>query len=277
MKLLSSVLLLSLLSTIIPTGAFVSPKRPLPSSRLFGISQWRQATVKNSEDDSTRRLGLMNIPAHQVLLPGQVKYWQFTTTADVYLFQQAVDHCHNMLALGLWNEEGSLLDTALLLEIVDYNMLGGDFGIVLTTHVVGRAKIVQVQEADQYGALQVHVEERRDTSVTNQELASVMVGMIENLIVDTSDVEPESLVPDDCASTRLERFQEAYDTALEVLKPNDWNELIAMSWAAFSTSDSLANDSTFRLEALNMDCVTNRLKLAMYWLTDVRMEQMANR
>lgn len=113
-------------------------------------------------------------------------------------------------------------------------------------------------------------------------------------------------------STRMRRYQAAYQAALEndsqgyLLPPRamstsshatattssasassslsvpvvpvpaapyrSWQELTAISWAAFATGACLADDSTFRLSALDMDCVSNRLQLAVYWLSDVRFE-----
>jgi hypothetical protein len=82
----------------------------------------------------------------------------------------------------------------------------------------------------------------------------------------------------------MERFDEAYQAALEAdnqgyLLPSpseeegrSWRELNAISWAAFSTSSSPKDDATYRLSALDMDNITNRLKLAMYWLSDIRAE-----
>eukprot|EP00536_Pseudo-nitzschia_multiseries_P007671 jgi/Psemu1/305116/fgenesh1_kg.182_\ len=51
-----------------------------------------------------------------------------------------------------------------------------------------------------------------------------------------------------------------------------WREVNAISWAAFCTSLNPSEDETYRLHALDQDRITDRLKLATYWLSDVVQE-----
>eukprot|EP00529_Nitzschia_sp_RCC80_P024563 CAMPEP_0113524838 /NCGR_PEP_ID=MMETSP0014_2-20120614/46422_1 /TAXON_ID=2857 /ORGANISM="Nitzschia sp." /LENGTH=452 /DNA_ID=CAMNT_0000422961 /DNA_START=384 /DNA_END=1742 /DNA_ORIENTATION=- /assembly_acc=CAM_ASM_000159 len=51
-----------------------------------------------------------------------------------------------------------------------------------------------------------------------------------------------------------------------------WKELNAVSWAAYSSSANLQWDETYRLHALDMNSITNRLKLAEFWLLDKLLE-----
>lgn len=51
-----------------------------------------------------------------------------------------------------------------------------------------------------------------------------------------------------------------------------WKEVNAISWAAFSSSLTPKMDATYRLHAMDMQLVSNRLQLATYWLADVLSE-----
>jgi len=125
--------------------------------------------------------------------------------------------------------------------------------------------------------------------------ASEMGRAVEALIAEVSNAEKEACVVsgDKQEEDRWDRYRQAYYDALdsdtqgytyseqdshEILiagatkEQSDlytWKELNAMSWAAFSTSDSLQNDEIYRLAALDNDSLSNRLLLATYWLSDV--------
>lgn len=98
---------------------------------------------------------------------------------------------------------------------------------------------------------------------------------------------------DNTVTTRLERFWTAYRRALDSdslgyivsdeveaeageegqntsssIHTRSWKELNAISWAAYSSSEKLQTDSTYRIAALDNDLMTNRLRLAIYWLRD---------
>jgi len=89
---------------------------------------------------------------------------------------------------------------------------------------------------------------------------------------------------DNYEETRKNRFAHAFLDSLES-DPNgyvtdchaeermlSWREMNAISWAAFCTSLDPSEDETFRLHALDQDRITDRLKLATYWLSDVVQE-----
>jgi hypothetical protein len=234
----------------------------------------------------------------------------------------------------------TFLQTIPLLEIQDYKLETRDRSYCIAK-VVGRAgvhKILQETEdphkSNSYNQQPIAVlcTETFDTfQESNLEKANTLASLIENLIADTSDIEEsyrrhrskrragddESSWRNqdhrhpprhDDGSTRMRRYQAAYQSALEndsqgyLLPPGamsssssstststssslsvpvaaaaaatsrSWQELTAISWAAFASGACLADDSTFRLSALDMDCVSNRLQLAVYWLSDVRFE-----
>merc|ERR1712241_106346 len=96
---------------------------------------------------------------------------------------------------------------------------------------------------------------------------------------------------DDDIETRKDRFNLAYRAAMESdsqgyisnddnnnskegieQKKLSWKEINAISWAAFSSHATLATDETYRVYAMDMDRITNRLKLATFWLSDVLLE-----
>jgi hypothetical protein len=129
--------------------------------------------------------------------------------------------------------------------------------------------------------------------------ASEMGKAAEKLIAEVCNAENESsIIVGEDEENRWDRYREAYHRALELdalgytysaLDSEDrrsslisdssdrdeitpqysWRELNAISWAAFSTSEFLKQDEPYRLAALDNDCVTNRLLLATYWLSDV--------
>jgi hypothetical protein len=232
----------------------------------------------------------------------------------------------------------TFLQTIPLLEIQDYKLETRDRSYCIAK-VVGRAGVHKIiQETDDshksnsnnQQPIAVLCTETFDTfQESNLEKANTLASLIENLIADTSDIEEscrrhtsKRRAADDesswrnqdhhhhhhrhdYGSTRMLRYQAAYQSALEndsqgyLLPPcamsssslssstsslsvpvataaaaasRSWQELTAISWAAFATGACLADDSTFRLSALDMDCVSNRLQLAVYWLSDVRFE-----
>jgi len=89
---------------------------------------------------------------------------------------------------------------------------------------------------------------------------------------------------DDFEDTRKDRFAQAFFDSLESdshgyisKSPTgdgmlSWKEMNAISWGAFCTSLNPSEDETYRLHALDQDRITDRLKLATYWLSDVVQE-----
>lgn len=89
---------------------------------------------------------------------------------------------------------------------------------------------------------------------------------------------------------RKDRFAHAYLESLESdsngyissgpLKEGllSWKEMNAISWAAFSAALIPSEDETMRLHAFDQDRITDRLKLASYWLSDIveEVEQESN-
>lgn len=297
-------MILRFLLLVSTASAFVATApSPRLSTRAFGIGEWREGAseglIANHPATKVRELPILPRDSTQILLQGQTTHLQFVDDDEVRLFRQALSKCGGVFGMGLFqtdNGEDVLLDTMPLLEIQDYNVMGGDFGVFCEARVMGKARVhseVQGQDTAEGQPISVACTEFSDDAVddSNLEMANKVADMIENLIYDMSDIEescldsmpPSELNQDD--PSRATRFVEAYQAAIEsdrqgylfkdrsAAKNNrSWRELTALSWAAFSTSNDLAKDETYRINALGMDGVVNRLKLALYWLSDVRFE-----
>ncbi len=89
---------------------------------------------------------------------------------------------------------------------------------------------------------------------------------------------------DEEEETRANRFAHAYMASLEADSHGyissaplgeamlSWKEMNAISWAAFSSAETLSDDKSMRLHAFDHDRLTDRLKLASYWLSDIMEE-----
>jgi hypothetical protein len=278
-------------------------------TRAFGISEWRDLPVEadltppgghRNGDPIVRRLPVLLTSSGNVALQGQKMYYQWTRDDDVRLFQRAVDNNGGVFGLGLvrgrCSEEEKLLDKVVLMQIEDYNIMGQDFGIFCSSKVVGRASVLQAEvnahDDEPLTVLCNEVFDRRE--IISLEEASVLAKAVKELVTEVSIAEqPTKGVEDfanleDLKTTRLDRFWEAYEAAIAAdnqgyfVSSSDsdenslsWDEISAISWAAFGTNDSLKNDEVYRLSAFDMDSITNRLKFAVYWLSDVLIETLA--
>lgn len=90
---------------------------------------------------------------------------------------------------------------------------------------------------------------------------------------------------DDYEETRKDRFVQAFINSMEADSQGyisnspptregvlSWKEMNAISWAAFSSALTPSEDEMYRLHAMDQDTITDRLKLATYWLSDVVQE-----
>mmetsp|Transcript_20616 Transcript_20616/g.30989 ORF Transcript_20616/g.30989 Transcript_20616/m.30989 type:complete len:324 (-) Transcript_20616:17-988(-) len=257
---------------------------------------------------SIRNIPLVLRNSKQVSLPGELKYLQLTTNEEIRAFQKAVDRHQSILGLGLctveMEEDDIIHETVAVLEIQDYNLMGDQFGVFLKAQVVGRATMLEILDINdndrnprpssqlvQTNCVMARCQGKFDHSLyadDDEKLkkANQIADMIESSICDTSDVEQSILQNgniDDDVTSRLKRFQSAYTLALQQQQDcrnenghpkqqRSWSELYAISWAAFATAENVETDAFYRLQAMDMDCLLNRLKLAMYWLNDIRFE-----
>jgi hypothetical protein len=314
------------------TTAFVFPlSSSHHSSRrrsviTFGISEWRDllsdplfGSLQTTDGPTTfvRQVPILLADSNQVVLQGETKYFYWNQDDEVRLFQQALDRNERIFGLGFVrkeddDEEEILLDKIALMEILDYNLMGVDYGVLCSAKVVGRGNSLQAEVGSQsddendktpFTAICAEYLDRSETVSLRE--ANEMANTVEQLITDVSIAEqhqssrgvfPSDDEDDDDGTsfTRLHGFRAAYQEALAsdsngyFLSSSDqhyapsssstrhlgrsWRELNALSWAAFSTSSSLVQDEIYRLSALDIDLLTNRLQFAIYWLSDVLLE-----
>jgi hypothetical protein len=278
---------------------------------LFGPQQ-----AADGPTNFVRRVPILLADSNQVVLQGETKYFYWNKDDEVRLFQQALDRNERIFGLGFVrtednDEEDILLDKISLMEIMDYNLMGVDYGVVCRARVVGRGNILKAEvgsksdDENDKMPLTAICEEYLDRSETvSLREANVVANTVVQLITDISVAEQhqssryvscdEGVDDDGTSLTRLDGFRDAYEEALAsdsngyFLSSSDqhhvppsssnrhlgrsWRELNALSWAAFSTSSSLVQDEIYRLSALDIDLLTDRLRFATYWLSDVLLE-----
>ncbi len=122
------------------------------SSRLFGISEWRDLTVDYPGNDRrigteagalTKEICVLPFPYDEVLLQGETKQLRLYEDRFIKLFDTCMtDHC-GVVAMGLIATSG-IIQTVPIAEIEDYNRQLDGFGIFVTIRVVGRAKLLDI-------------------------------------------------------------------------------------------------------------------------------------
>jgi hypothetical protein len=275
---------------------------------LFGALQ-----TSDGPTSFVRQVPLLLVDSNQVVLQGETKYFYWNRDDEVRLFQQALDRNERIFGLGFVRKEDEddeeiLLDKIALMEILDYNLMGGDYGIFCSAKVVGRGNILLPEvgsqcddENDKTPVTAICTEYLDRSESLSLSEANKMANAVEQLITDISIAERHqssrgflSDEEDDDGGTflnRLDGFRAAYQEALACdsngyfLSSRDhhapsssrhlgrsWRELNAISWAAYSSSSSLVQDEVYRLSALDIDLITNRLRFATYWLSDVLLE-----
>jgi len=269
-------------------------------------------TYEDGEGGVLRRLPVLMEPSRKVTLLGETKFYQWTRVEDVILFQQAVDNNEGIFGLGyVYQQDGNeetdddnevLLTKISLMQVEDYNIMSKELGIFCSASVVGRASVLHMEkDTSENNPQYVICSEVFDRREEKSDLAgvSLLAKRVVDLVEDISN--EEKLSANNCddddddeeeAETRLDRFNTVYNAALSAdsqgyhhvpkssktshsTPPLSWNQINAISWAAFATSDDLEIDEAYRLQAMNYELVSNRLQLAMYWLSDVLVEAAA--
>jgi len=285
--------------TFAMSAAFVSVDSTQKSkSRLFGMSEWRDLVLDEpaTEENLAKPLGVLPTRSKDVLLQGQSRYLQLVDEHQIELFQRAIDNHGGVLGTGLlmFGDNGDVLPTMPLVEIQSY--MTTDYGVFCKVRAVGRAAVLQRQKRSPESVVTEKYDQNDEEVIpdygydSNYDLANDMADQIKNHLIaltkieEADDESSESNLNEKKEDTRWERYQSAYRNALdadqqgyvvasgEASTRRSWKELAAVSWAAFSTSSCPDKDATFRLNAMNSVSVTERLDLAMYWLSDLRSE-----
>mmetsp|Transcript_765 Transcript_765/g.1241 ORF Transcript_765/g.1241 Transcript_765/m.1241 type:complete len:304 (-) Transcript_765:70-981(-) len=288
------------LSAVTTMGSAFVPSTGARTSRttsLFGIAEWQDLTAPSEVDAMTKPVNILPFPSKDILLQGQTRYLQFVEEEHTDLFGHALEENEGIFGMGLLMHDGNVLSTMPLLEIEDYMRGGKDLGIFCKVRAVGRATVLEVTDESTMSAICTEHYDTDDQDVNAYDGewnlyddANDLADSIESLIAEMSVIETIRAGLDDDRTSRLSRYQQAYETALasdlqgyvssssttgspsSFQQERSWKELAAVSWAAYSTSDAPEVDASFRLNAMNLSSITERLEFAAHWLADVRQE-----
>jgi len=289
-----------LLSAVAVASAFLqtTTTRPSSASHLFGISAWREHGLLENEKvpnaihhKPLRKVPMLTVPASEVALPGDVRYYQWNSDEEIELFRKTMAG-HAVFSLGLAGDD-VFYDKVVLMQ-VEHWVGDEELGVFVQAQAVGTASLWQRREDDTI--LCTEWNDRKEDYVSLQQ-ANELVSHVEGLIRQVSMCEEEDpFFPPgsilnfeddyDETETRWDRYKLAYQQALKVIENQgfisqteassttlrSWCQVSAASWAAFGTSLCLKEDEPYRLAALDNDAMTNRLKFAQFWLTDVLKE-----
>jgi Lon protease-like protein len=177
-----------------------APKKTTSTTRLRGISEWRDRAYRYPGTGDDRRLGreqgapprevcVLPFPYEDVLLQGETKQLRLYEDRFVKLFEACLKDHGGVLAMGLLAGGGSgIVQTAPLCEIEDYNaMLGGGFGVFVTIRAVSRARILEITQEEPF--IRAVCAEVADKIPPNLELPNLVAANIEDLILLLSSME----------------------------------------------------------------------------------------
>jgi hypothetical protein len=167
-----------------------------PSTRLFGISEWRDVSFDYPGTGNDRRLGkettgppkevcILPFPYDEVLLQGETKQLRLYEDRFIKLFDHCMGRHEGVVGMGLLADSG-IIQTIPLCEIEAYNRLEG-FGIFVTIRVVGRAQLDEILQQEPY--LKAVCRELTDTIPPNLELPNLLASNIENYLLLLSSIE----------------------------------------------------------------------------------------
>ena len=286
-------------------------RRPSP---VYGISEWRDNCFVESEFQKELRKPLCLVPFgyEEALVQGQTKELRFYEDRFKDLFDVAMNNHEGVLAMALLSEEDeAILSSVPLCEIAAYNRMAEEFGIFLTIKCVGRVELMDVDQDGEY--MVAECIEIVDSGTPDLTQANLVADSIDKMVTRMSSIEDElsdrleeqvklGTLPygiefvndsdnfvggddddddDDDGPTRIERYREAIEHALEsdsqgymlsssTTSQRSVQELTAISWAAFATEAVDDLDAQFRVQALDTDDLVERLKLGLFLLNEKR-------
>jgi hypothetical protein len=242
----------------------------------------------------------------EALVQGQTKELRFYEERFLQLFDDVMDNHEGVLAMALLSEEDeAILSSVPICEIADYNRMGEGLGTFLTIKCVGRAELKEVTQEGPY--MKADCVEIMDQGTPDLSDANLLADSIEKIVKKMSRIEDElsdkleeqvklGTLPDGVAfigdsdkfvgeeddlPTRVERYEESYAHAMEsdtqgyLSSSSSDNqrsaqELTAISWAAFATEAVDDLDAPYRVQALDTDDLSERLKLGLFLLNEKR-------
>jgi hypothetical protein len=191
------------LSVALKASAFVSTehynirsRQRSTSSRVFGISEWRDTFFDLPGTSDNRPLGtesgaapkeicILPFPFDEVILQGETKQLRLYEERFIDLFDYSMKHHSGMVSMGLLAESG-IIQTVPLCEIEAYTRMEG-FGIFVTIRVVGRAQLVEITQQEPF--LKSVCRELSDKIPPNLELPNLVASNVENFMLLLSSME----------------------------------------------------------------------------------------
>lgn len=268
-------------------------QRALPTTRLFGLAEWREQLSSASDDCSSAQptkehhhhhlpvqpvegtILLLPFRVEEALVPGQsititLKHGRFFD-----LFEDALDEHCGMLGMILQDDDG-VTPTMVLCEIQDFRVDAGFRGkitIHVTLQAVGRASLLELTawKPIMTGLCRELIDD--DTTVTSTTME------------DSDNVRIKDLL-DNIQSTlevlgKQPHFQQAYGQALNMSETHpkeaetdsalvrDWT---ATSWAALAVTDSKCKAALLQ-QALGSTSVVERLQVGLKVLLEERFQR----
>jgi hypothetical protein len=166
------------------------------SSRVFGISEWRDTFFDLPGTNDDRGLGtesgaapkeicILPFPFDEVILQGETKQLRLYEERFIDLFDYSMKHHSGMVSMGLLAESG-IIQTVPLCEIEAYTRMEG-FGIFVTIRAVGRAQLVEITQQEPF--LKSVCRELSDKIPPNLELPNLVASNVENFMLLLSSME----------------------------------------------------------------------------------------
>jgi Lon protease-like protein len=165
------------------------------------------------------------------------------------------------------DDEENLLEIASLCEIKEVED-GGDDGLFVTVTSVGRVRLDRLKQSYPYFKFYCKTLQEE---VGNLRRGNLVADNIESFMRKLTHREKELKLCESDEESLVQRYKRAYGHALQtvIAKNSSRNVqlLTAISWAAFTAVDDPELEH-YRIQALDWDCLYERLKLAQYMLRE---------
>lgn len=186
----------TLLALLVPCWSFVATHPSRQTSKLSGMSEWRDLVFNFPGAGDDRRLGMeeagppksvciLPFPYTEVLLQGETKQLRLYEERFIDLFDDVMENHGGVVAMGLLASSG-IIQTVPLCEVEAYNRMDG-FGIFVTIRVVGRAQLVDVVQQEPY--IKAVCTELSDNFPPNLEMPNMLADTITDAMVTLSALE----------------------------------------------------------------------------------------
>jgi len=238
----------------LPSARKTPERNDSGSSRLYGITEWRDAV---DEIDRDRKIFMLPFRATEALVLGQAVSICLKEGRFFDLFQDCVDFHDRVLGMVLMGDD-AFLDTLVLCEIEDYSVDAGFRGKVtveVTLRAVGRATMKEIQQMKP--VMMGICRELKDDEVTKPyTTASSLVDDIRSTV--------EALGRRNEWDQACHLVENAATSTTEINYNDDVKQIITASWAVFA----IANSKTRVPDAVSLTNSVERLQLGLKVLLD---------